>query len=258
MIVERRRQRLLGCVASAFLAVALLALVDGLQARMRADTNNIDCIPGQMVALSGPTALKNPLASDVIARFVPESAPFQFALEGFFTGYWFGSGMWRGELRCDADATAGEYAFNLNFRGSGAQSAQKYRLRVYADADALRADSGSVLHRFAHINPFLWAAGFGACGLLCGLATYFFGWRLAHRLRRLGLAEVYARQGDIILCLSRKALAPGTLCRVIDETGSDCGEARVIDWIKGKIRLSWPARQPLPSGALVRLRRPED
>lgn len=247
----------MGLVSGVVLAVALLALVDGLQARMRTGNNELEFIPSQSMALSGPAALKNPLASDVRVRFTPESAPFQFVLEGFFTGYWFGSGMWRGELRCDDGASDGLYEFRLGFRGAGAQNVQKYELRVFADDRARQAASRSFLHRLFDLNPFILAVSCGALGVAGGLLTYFFGWQLAHSLRRLGLAEIYARHGDFILCLSPKAMAPGTPCAVLDEDGSICGEALVDGWIKGKLRFLWPGDTPLPPHALVRLRRPE-
>lgn len=255
--MQRKRQRLLGLISGIAFAIALIALMDGLQALMRTGTNELEFIPGQSMALSGPAALKNPLASDVQTRFSPGSAPFLFSLEGFFTGYWFGSGMWRGELRCGDDAPEGQYQFTLSFRGAGAQNAQKYDLHVFTDSLARQRASRSLLRRSCGLNPFVIAAFCGMLGLLGGAGTFLFGWRLAHSLRRLGLAEIYARQGDHFLCLSPKAMAPGTPCAVLDENGEVCGEALADGWVKGKLRFIWQADRALPAHALVRLRRPE-
>ena len=72
---QARRQRLVGKISAFLLAVALLGLMDGLLAEMRTGSNQVDLLPSEAISLFRPSALKNPLDSDVLIRFKPENAP---------------------------------------------------------------------------------------------------------------------------------------------------------------------------------------
>lgn len=258
---NRKYQHILGTVSGIFLAVALFALFDGLLALMRKGTNELEFIPGQSLIISGPAALKNPVNSDVIARFTPEGAPLSFELEGFFSGYWFGNGMWRGKILADMTAEPGEYEARISFKGAPAQSAQMYRFLVFADHAAMRAASLSWIRRYSGINPFVLSAWAALAGVLCGMATYWFGRRFAQYLTRLGLCEVYSADAatSSIWCLVSKRLAPqpGLARMILDADGNIFGEARSISWQKGKLKLSVLDEREIPHGALVCLRHPD-
>lgn len=101
----------------------------------------MDLLPGEAISLSGPSALKNPLDSDVLIRFKPENAPLHFNLEGFFTGYWFGNGMWRGGVQAEPQAEPGSYELRVSFKGAAGQAEQPFVLVVWADEAAGRAGS---------------------------------------------------------------------------------------------------------------------
>lgn len=260
--LARKRQHALGLVSGILLAVALLGLFDGLLAEMRGGTNQLELLPGESLTLSGPAALKNPVTSDLVARLTPADAPLRFSLEGFFTGYWFGNGMWRGEVLAEPDAAPGTYGLRITFRGAVGQAPQVYSLIVHADAAARREASLSFLRRWLDINPFVLAALCGGAGVLLGGATYAFGRRHVRLLAQLGCSEVYraAPAGDNsrIWCLAAKSAAPrpGTLCSVLDSAGTAIGEARVEQWRKGSLELILPDAGPLPEGSLVCLRPP--
>ncbi|MDE7242201.1 hypothetical protein, partial [Desulfovibrio sp.] len=251
-----------GLVSGILLAVALLGLFDGLLAEMRGGTNQLELLPGESLTLSGPAVLKNPVASDLVARMTPPDAPLRFSLEGFFTGYWFGNGMWRGEVMAAPDAAPGSYGLRITFKGAVGQAPQVYTLIVHADARARREASLSFLRRLLGINPFVLAAVCGGAGVLLGGATYAFGRRHVRLLAELGCSEVYraapAGGGLRLWCLSAKAMAPrpGTLCPVLDAGGAVIGEARAEQWRKGSLELAMGAAGPLPEGCLVCLRTP--
>lgn len=256
----RKWQRLAGRASCVFLAIALVALFDGLVAEMRGGSNELELLPGQSISLSGPAALKNPLNSDLKATFSPERSFLHFNLEGFFTGYWFGSGMWRGSVGAGMDAEPGHYGLRIAFRGASAQSAQKYAINIYADAKAMREASRSFFRRLLDVNPFICAALAGLSGLLLGIATYFFGRRYAKFLALLGLSEIYrANAADGRLwCLAPRDLAPreGNARMVLDSSGKLRGEARVESWRKGKLELVLLDGLAAPEGALVCLKPP--
>ena len=255
----RKWQRLSGCVAAFCLGVALLALFDGLIAQMRGGTNELEFLQGQEMLLSGPAALKNPLASDVIIRFEPPDAPFIFELEGFYTGYWFGNGMWRGKISAGQNAEPGHYSLRIAFRGAPAQSAQNFILLVFGSESAMQAASRTLIRRITGINPFILAAFCGACGIAFGVITYWFGRRFDLGLKALGLSQIYASQGADIWCLAPPDLAPirGNARMVLDGEGRICGEARAGQWQKGKLKLTLMDGCAPPQAALVCLRHPK-
>lgn len=258
---DRGRQKLIGRLSAFFLAIALFALFDGLQASMRQGPGELDLLPGQSLAISGPCAIKNPVASDLSAQMAPKGAPLQFELEGFFSGYWFGSGMWRGILRALPDAQPGRYFLRVFFRGAPGQNAQQYSLNIYADRQAMRTASLAFIQRGFGINPFVLAAWAGGLGFLCGAATYWFGRRYAEALRELGLAQVYAHDAATatIICMAPRELAPpaGNSRMVLAADGKVTGEAQAIDWQKGRLKLKLLDETAPPPDALVCLKHPE-
>ncbi|MDE5832213.1 MAG: hypothetical protein K2H64_04385, partial [Desulfovibrio sp.] len=130
----RNYQKNLGYISAFLLTVALLALLDGLQAQMRGGSREFSLLPGSTMGLAGPSALKNPVDSDLLARFSPPDSPLSFAMEGFFSGYWFGNGMWRGKIIVPDNTPPGGYELIISFKGASAQSAQRYGLSIYANA----------------------------------------------------------------------------------------------------------------------------
>lgn len=236
----RKRQRLLGRLSAIFLAVALLALVDGLVAQMRSGSNELELLPGQAESISGPSPLKHPLDSDLGATFTPQGAPLRFEAEGFFSGYWFGSGMWRGKVIADNDLKPGTWTLRIAFKGASAQTVQTYSIRVFANRKAWRQANLSLLQRWLDLPPFLLAAASCGLGVILGFATYFFGRNYGSALSKLGLAQTYAVQGNTLWCLVPATLAPrhGNVRMVLDQHGNLLGEARVEEWQKGKLRLT--------------------
>lgn len=257
---QRKCQRLFGIASGILLAIALAALFDGLIAQMRAGSNALDFLPGQAMTISGPAVLKNPIASDLLPRFSPADAPLAFHLDGFFTGYWFGNGMWRGKITANDNAAPGRYDLRIAFRGASAQTTQSYALRVFANAAAQRAASLSLARRWLDLNSFMIAVGAGFLGIVLGLATYWFGRGFGKSLLGLGLAEVYASDPKTasIWCLAPKTLAAGAgnARMVLDPEGRIFGEARAVGWKKGKLQLTLMDDRPPPDGALICLRHP--
>ena len=97
----KERQRRTGLLAALVLGLAVLVLVDGLQALMRAGSYHLDIVAGQGTMLSGPIGIDKPRDSDLLVSVTPEGAPLSFRLDGFFASYWFGNGMWRGEIMAE-------------------------------------------------------------------------------------------------------------------------------------------------------------
>lgn len=257
-VTSRTAQRFLGYISGFFFLVALVALFDGLIAEMRQGTTTLDLLRGGEIVISGPSALKNPVISDLCHVFTPKDAPLEFELDGFYTGYWFGNGMWRGKITAKQDAEPGKYHLRVFFKGAAGQGAQNYDLRVFVDAAAMRAASLSLIRRKLDINPFILAAITGILGILLGIATYCFGRRYLSFLRKLGLAEIYhsKRQAGqyYIFCLTHPGPwtpKPGNVRMVLAPDGTQIGEARAEKLNKNKLVLNMLDDSIVPPGSLV-------
>ncbi len=242
--LNRKCQRILGSCSAIFFALTLLSLFDGLQDRMRTGAEVLTLLPGIDLQISGPCPIKNPVRSDILINWSPEHAPVEFIFEGFFTGYWFGSGMWRGTLTALPGAKSGQYIFTLSFRGSPSKNIQKYYINLYDNTDEERENSLSFIFRFLGLNAFIIAASLGALALASGMGTYLFGMKYSNALRKLGLYEIY--RIDIaskkIWCLIPKICLPkkGTRCKILNPEGEIIGTATTEDWHKGKLCLMIP------------------
>lgn len=256
----RSRQRWFGRLSAFLLAVALVALIDGLLAHMRTGSDFLELLPGDALVLSGPLPLKNPVTGDVQAQFLPGNAPLHFRLDEFFAGYWFGNGMWRGTVTAEPLAEQGSYALRVWFRGKAPSSAQTFKVRVWEDASARRAGSASFIHRFTGWNPFALAASCGIIALLCGCCVYLLGRHYARLVAALGCGEVFRLRvedgGCRLWCLLYGLKAPpaGQVCTVLDAQGNALGEATVDMQRKGVLELLMREPEGVLPGSLVCLR----
>lgn len=254
-------QRRWGVLCAVLLGAALVCVLDGLQALRRSEADLVELLPGGAAAVSGPLAVRNPARGDVQADFSPDTGALTFELDGFFAGYIFGSGMWRGVVRADAAAAPGRRVLRVRFRGTSARAMQRYPVCIYADEAAMRAASLSFIRRLTGQSPFLPAAAFCAFGLLTGLAVFFLGQRRIRHLAALGCGEVVAvrQEGQTVrlwcLLYTLRAPAVGSMCALLDMQGALLGEARVDAVRKGTLEMSmaFAARNVRP-GCLARLR----
>lgn len=247
----RARQRFWGTVCAVLLALALLALVDGLQGLARNGSDVLELLPGDSVSLSGPLTVKNPVNNDLRVRFTPQNSLLSYELEGFFAGYWFGNGMWRGRVNADVAARPGRYALQIDFRGAPASAVQRYVVVVHADGAAMRAASPSFARRISGHNPFVLAAFGGVLALLTGLILLRLGCRYIRLLAALGCGEIVRVRWEApeaggatsfrIWCqlYGLRAPAKGTACAVYDGQGRYLCKARADEARKGSLELTF-------------------
>lgn len=250
----RARQRYWGALCALLLGFALLGMFDGLQGLARSGADVIEMLPGGSVSISGPLTIKNPVGSDLKAQFSGEDSGLVYDLEGFFSGYWFGNGMWRGSVRADTAAEPGSYGLNIAFRGAAASTTQRYTVIVHADETAMRAASTSYLRRITGYNPFVLAAGFCGLALLAGVVVFRLGSRYIRQLTHLGCGEIVRvqhaaehaaggaqEQSGRVWCLlyGLRAPAKGTTCAVYDAQGMPLCTARADEARKGTLELNF-------------------
>lgn len=188
----KERQRRTGLLAALVLGLAVLVLVDGLQALMRAGSYHLDIVAGQGTMLSGPIGIDKPRDSDLLVSVTPEGAPLSFRLDGFFASYWFGNGMWRGVVSTPPDAAPGHYNLTVGFRGGG--GSQSYDVVIWPDAAAQQAGALSFVRSRTGLSPLYLAPALALAGVAAGLLTWLSGRAAAALLRRHGLSEIFRIQ----------------------------------------------------------------
>lgn len=248
-------QHVCGVISAVLFTIALLSLFDGLQSRMRAGSQELTLVPGETQTISGPCPVKNPVVNDVLTRKMPPDSPLTFRLDDFYSGYWFGSGMWRGNLKAEDDAQNGVYAIYISFRGASAQTIQKYIVKIYETPLERQAGSRSILTRILAVNPFILAAIMGFLAFCSGMLTYIFGMNFSKKLASLGLVEIYRIDpvNETVWCIVPKGRAPisGQPCHVINLNGEIISTIRAGEWKKGKLSLHCLDARPVSMESLV-------
>lgn len=256
----KERQRRTGLLAALVLGLAVFVLVDGLQALMRSGSYHLDIVAGQGTMLSGPIGIDKPRDSDLLVFVSPEGAPVCFRLDGFFASYWFGNGMWRGEIVAEPGATPGTYGLSVRVRGTPASATQRYEVTVWSDAASLRQGAYSLTVSLLGFNPF-WLSGILACiGVVPGLFSFLAGRRIVRLLWYAGFSEVFRiaprPDGGLTLWCSgskKEGPAEGTLCEVVDAEGRSLGKARLEKKAATCMELHLPA-----AGEALAARDPEN
>ena len=252
----KERQRRTGLLAALVLGLAVLVLVDGLQALMRAGSYHLDIVAGQGTMLSGPIGIDKPRDSDLLVSVTPEGAPLSFRLDGFFASYWFGNGMWRGEIVAEQGATPGTYALSVRVRGTPASATQRYEVTVWSDAASLRHGAYSLTVSLLGFNPF-WLSGILACiGVVPGLLSFLSGRRIVRLLWYAGFSEVFRTDSK------KEGPAEGALCEVVDAGGQLLGRARLEKKAATCMELRMAAGElpdgEIPESCYVRLSAPRN
>lgn len=186
-----RAYKVSGWVALLLFLCGFAALVDGLITEMRLGPNRLDVLPASTLPLSGPIPIKDATKEDFAVEGSSSSNEVEIKLDDFFSSYWFGSGMWRGQLVVGEKPGIGDYFFIVRFRGAPEKSAQFYHVAVWENATAMRKASFSFVMRTFGVSPF-WTAGFIIpLGLIAGFINFIFGRIWVKNLNKSGIAEVF-------------------------------------------------------------------
>lgn len=193
----RRRQRSSGFFFAVVMTLCLIVLCDGLLSQMRGGGSyRIEMLPGTSEAVSGPMGDAKAVAEDMEFFPIPQDAPVTFEFKGFFSSYWFGTGMWRGYLHVSDTAPSGTYQIAIGLRGTPSAAHQVYTVAVASDKFEQDRNSLSFVRRWTSWNPFYLAAILAAFGLGAGFASYMLGRRTEALLASLGLAEIFKTKPD--------------------------------------------------------------
>ncbi len=239
-----RTQRLTGRVAMVLLALALLALFDGLRGGILGSSGQIDLIPGEKYLLSGPLPPKTErIEAFVIEGGAPDGS-LRLVPEGIFTGFMFGGGMWRGHIAVDAHARPGISEIRVRDRfGEKQNPALVFKVRVYASAEERQAASPSFVMRRLGIEPHIVAACLGLLGVLVGCGNYLLGRKWHSVLVQHGCGEVFrlktvdGRQEVTADMGGASGIVAGSTFRFTHPLRGDIGYGTVISCEKGHVTL---------------------
>ncbi len=188
----RVRLRTAGIMAACLLIIGMAVLVDGLLSRMLGGGSyRLEMLAGTSEPISGPMGSAVPDESGMRAFPIPVDAPVSFEFGGFFSSYWFGTGMWRGTVHVSETAPSGTYGLAVGVAGQPSSTYQTYTVSVSRSVDEENARSLSLVRRITGWNPFWVTAFFLATGIGCALGCIRLGVRLNKMLRDMGLAEVF-------------------------------------------------------------------
>lgn len=253
-----RLQRASGSVAMVLLGLALLLLFDGLRGGIFGGSGQVQLIPGERYAVSGPM----PPKTDRIEDFVVEGGAFDGSLrlvpEAIFSGYLFGGGMWRGHIEVSPVPRPGTYVFKVRDRfGEKQNPALIFTVRVFASAKARQADSPSLVTRQTGADPFIMAALFGLAGIAAAGGNYLLGRKWHDMLAEHGCGEVFRlkkvdgyleAEVEMRLCASVQEGAP---FRFAHPLRGDLGQGTALSCERNEIRIRIPADSPVRLGDIA-------
>ena len=260
-------RRLFGLLGGAIFFLVLISLVDGMVSGGLKDPFLHELLPGQSVKLSKPMPNGAERLEDIVLR--PSDPRISVRFEEMFTGFWMGGTLWRAEARLAQDIPNGEYTVATFYQnGTASSPPQAFTLRVYPDAKAILAASGSFITRSLGLAPYLLAICLLPLCLVPMAACFLLSRRIAQALHAARMAEVYramaappdAPEGTpegqrIFFCPGEgHGLAPGSLVEVLDERGRKLvSTAEVFEIVHKDVQAIMHAGAKVRPGALVRL-----
>lgn len=201
----RARQKTAGIMAGIFLLLTFIVLADGLVARMiDGGSYRLEMLAGSSEPVSGPVGSGKPTEDQMQAFPIPVDAPVSFEFSGFFTSYWFGTGMWRGYVHVPETAPSGVYELAVGVEGQPSSTFQTYTISVARSVEEQNSQAVSNVRRYTGLNPFYVAAFFAVLGIGSALGNFFLGLRGSKLLKSMGLAEIFKVQpeGDFVRVFS--------------------------------------------------------
>ena len=263
-------RRFSGLLGGCIFFLILASLVDGMISGGLKDPFLFELLPGQSIKLSKPMPNGAERLEDLRLRASDPRISVRF--EELFSGFWMGGTLWRAEARLAQDIPNGEYTVTTFYQnGTASSPPQAFTLRVYPDAKAILAASGSLTTRLLGLAPYLLAICLLPLALLPMAASFLLSRKISETLHAARMADVYramaapkdAPEGTpegqrIFFCHGEgHGLMPGVLVEVLDERGKTViATAEVFEIIRKDVQAIMHGNAKVRPGALVRLPHP--
>lgn len=225
-------RHLAGKACMLFLLAALLAVLDGLVARLREPVNVFQVLPGETVEVNGP--LPEQIRRPEELTWVSDTPGLAVDLEEVHAGYFWGGNLWRGRLQVSPGLAPGRYSLFIRPKDYPPEK-KGYELRVvvHPDPASRQRASFSLLRRLTGLPPFMAAAAALPFIALWAVAVWLLSRRIAELQALAGVAEIYhvAQEQDGFLVTfglgARHGLREGDEVRILNPAGQPVGTATV-------------------------------
>jgi len=230
--INKRRTQV-GWAAALVCLFLVLTILDGLIARFRQPLNVFHLLSGQSADIDGPVPEQAGGLQDL--GVVSSSPEITIRFESQEKGFWFGSPLWRGQLRIGDGVRPGDYQIRVFSKPKGLQpSAPVFLIRIHPDPRALKKSSPSFIRRTFGLSPWhlvllllpLTVAGFGLIFLLSS--------KMDKLLLQAGRAEIYRVRSIESVCEvtfglgTANGVKEGEILDLFDDRGERRGEVRVL------------------------------
>lgn len=224
----------LGRVGALCCLLAVAAVGDGLVTKFREPFNVLAVLPGETVAINGPTseAVKTPADLEWLA----DSPELVLRVEKVHSGYFLGGRMWQGTLEVGPGIAPGKHVLAVRPRPQDPATpteAVLFRINVYPSEAARRAASLSLVARHLGLSPWL-AALLLVPGILVAFGlTFLLSWRIDALMAAEGRSEIYRvtrKEGylEVLFGLgTNHGVRPGDFLPVLDFEGRQTATVEV-------------------------------
>jgi len=196
-----RKVRLAGYACTCAFTLTALLVLDGLQALVRDDFNNVDLPMGGQVYMSGAMPLKAKEHTEI--RFDIEGVEgLSFTPITDFKGFWMGAHMWRATLDASNVTEPGKAVLTIvdlvpakstttDATITVQNPSQIYTITVWPSAEAMQAAHLSFSRRVTGLPAFLTAALCLACGIAISVVNMLLFQAAQRILAQAGLFTIY-------------------------------------------------------------------
>jgi len=247
-----------GRICTAILALFFAAIMDGLVAILRQPVNLVTLLPGESEEISAPLRGE---VKDLGEPLVREShAQVRLIFLETRKGFWLGGDMWRGMVSVDGSASPGDYPLIVYQAGDpSGKPVSAYLVRVFADEEAIKRASKSMILRYGGISPWRLSLFLFPLLLLGLLINYLLADRRDRLLVERGRAEIYhVLRGENGYTASfglgsQHGLQVGAPITIVDEHEAPVFSGRVERVFKKDAMTTVPLECPVRTGYMVRV-----
>ena len=251
-----QKRSLLGKVGAALCGLLFLALLDGLIAQFRQPQNVFKVLPGESVEINGPLPWDVKGVEELAYRGDSEHLRLTFVT--LHKGYFLGGDMWRGQIAVGRGILPGEFRLIVTPKSPTPEKPlPPFRIIVYADAQARRQSSTSMIQRFTGYSPWAVAPAFLPFILLAFGMVFSLSQKRETLMARQGKAEIYraVRQEEgwtIRFGLGTvHGVVPGMRVTVLDEQDRMVAAAEVTEASETDSWATAPGEAEIKAGYVV-------
>ena len=218
--------------SSIFLLIVVICLIDSCQAKFRQPINILHLLPGETETVSG---ILNRHVKDVNElKHKSNSNLITLSITSTYSGFWFGTPGWNGQLTVNPDIAPGLYTLTVAPEENTPKDEQfVLYVAVHPDAASLRKTFTSLIMRFSGVHPWKIVAFMLPLTILTFGAVFLLSRKIESLMANSGSAEVFwmrvADEGyEIAFGLGTKhGIRPGDRLSLFNDKSEKVGTVEV-------------------------------